>query len=397
MFSAQVVPRSIVLMFAFASLGLAACGIGVTGFPTNARGEEARLYVGTYTGSESGSKGIYTARLDLATGQIKDVEVAAELVNPSFLAIHPAQKFLYSVNEADAIDGKQGGAVTAFAIDPAGKLKRLNQQSSAGAGPCHLVVDGTGKCVLVANYGGGSIAALPIKADGSLGEASSRIQHTGSSVNKQRQESPHAHSINIDKGNRFAFAADLGLDKVLIYKLDAAQGKLTPNDPPSAAVKPGAGPRHFAFHPNGKFAYVINEIDMTVTAFSYAADRGALEPIQTVPTIHDPYEPRFSTAEVRVHPSGKFLYGSNRGHDTIVAFKIDQATGKLTHVENESTQGKTPRNFEIDPTGAFLLAENQDSGTIVVLKIDPATGELSPTGHSATVARPVCIRFLSPR
>jgi 6-phosphogluconolactonase len=356
---------------------------------------ELIVYVGTYTSAKS--QGIYIFRMDLATGALTPAGVATGVKNPSFLAIHPNRKFLYSVSEIADLEGKRTGGVTAFAIDSSsGKLDMLNAQPSEGAGPCHLVVDRTGKTVLVANYGGGSVAALPIGDDGRLGKAASAIQHTGSSVNKKRQESPHAHSINVDPGNRFAVAADLGLDKLLVYRLDAATAKLTPNDPPAASVAPGAGPRHFAFHPNGKFAYVINEIHCTVTAFAYDGQRGALQEIQTITTLPHEVREGYSTAEVVVHPSGKFLYGSNRGHHSIAIFAIDAETGKLTAVAHEPTQGKTPRNFAIDPTGQFLLAENQDSDTIVVFRIDAKTGELKATGHVAEVPTPVCVRFLDP-
>ena len=351
-------------------------------------------YVGTYTGGES--KGIYQFELDLKTGKATAPKLAADVANPSFLAIHPNQKYLYAVGELSDFEGKKGGAVSAFSIDrKSGKLNLLNQESSVGAGPCHLVVDGSGKNVLVANYGGGSVASLPIDAKGRVGEASSFIQHEGSSVNPRRQKGPHAHSINLDKANRFAFAADLGLDKVLIYQFDASNGKLTANDPPSASVSPGAGPRHFAFHPDGKFAYVINEIHLTVTAFEYDNEGAALKTLQTISTLPKGEKgDNFSTAEVQVHPSGRFLYGSNRGHNSIAVFSIDQSTGKLTPVDNEPTQGETPRNFAIDPTGSFLLAENQGSGTIVVFKIDPETGKLSANGTVVEVPSPVCIRMI---
>ena len=354
------------------------------------------VYIGTYTGAKS--KGIYVSRLDAATGKLSVPELAAESVNPSFLAIHPNRRVLYAVGEVGNFGGKKSGALSAFSINPqTGKLTLLNQQPSGGDGPCFVTVDSTGKNVLVANYGGGSVAALPINGEGALGESTAFIQHQGSSVDSQRQKEPHAHSINLDAANHFAFAADLGLDKILVYRFDSAKGTLVANDPPSASVKPGSGPRHFAFHPKGRYAYVINEIKCTVTGFSYDAQRGELKEIQTISTLppQETLKPSYSTAEVQVHPSGKFLYGSNRGHHSIVAFTIDEKTGKLTYVENEPTQGKTPRNFAIDPTGAYLLAENQDSNTIVVLHIDPKTGELTPTGNSIEVPSPVCAKFIS--
>ena len=354
-----------------------------------------RVYIGTYTGEKS--KGIYFSQLEPATGTLTAAALAAEVKNPSFLAIHPNGRFVYSVNEIADLDGKPTGAVSAFAVEPDGRLKLLNQQSSQGTGPCHLVVDSAGKNVLVANYGGGSCAALPVRDDGRLGEATSAIQHQGKSVNPARQEGPHAHSINLDAANRFAFVADLGLDKILIYRFDGASGKLTSNDPPSVSVAPGAGPRHFAFHPSGKFAWVINEIANTVTGFDYDASRGSLKELQTIGTLPADYAGTSHTAEVVVHPSGKFLYGSNRGHDSLAIFTIDAATGRLTAAGNQPTEGKTPRNFAIDPSGRWLLAENQGSGTIAVFAVDSATGKLRPTGQKLEVPAPVCVRFIASR
>ncbi|ODU01220.1 MAG: 6-phosphogluconolactonase [Planctomycetes bacterium SCN 63-9] len=354
-----------------------------------------RVYVGTYTGGKAGSEGIYLLELDPATGALESKGLAGKIVSPSFLAIHPSRKFLYSVNEVGEFGGKPSGAVTAFAIDEAnGSLKQLNQQATVGTGPCHLTVDATGKNLLVANYGSGSVAVLPIAEDGSLRPASSFIQHAGKGANPSRQEGPHAHSINLDAANRFAFAADLGLDKVLIYAFDAAKGTIAPNASPFAKVAPGAGPRHFAFHPGGKLAYVINEMGSTVTAFSYDPAAGSLTEIQTISTLPADFKGQNDTAEIQVHPSGKFVYGSNRGHDSIAVFAVDEKTGKLEFVEARSTEGKVPRNFAIDPTGAFLLAENQDSDTVVVFRIDPATGKLTPTGTKVSVPMPVCIKMI---
>ena len=354
-----------------------------------------RVYFGTYTGKVS--KGIYRSELDLATGKLSPPVLAGEAASPSFLAIAPNQKFLYSVGEISDFGGKKAGAVNAFAIDAAtGNLKLLNQQSSGGPGPCHVVVDREGKNVLVANYGGGSAAVLPIQADGKLSEASSFVQHKGTSVDKGRQEAPHAHSINVDAKNRFAFVADLGLDTVQVYKFDAAKGTLTPNDPPAAKVELGSGPRHFAFHPSGKFAYVINEMLLTVTVFDYDADKGILAPDQTITTLPAGVIDRkgMSTAEVVVHPSGKFLYGSNRGHHSIAIFSINQSTGKLTEVGHQSMGIKTPRNFNIDPTGNYLLVANQDGDSVVVFRVDQDTGKLEPTGSTIEVPMPVCVKFL---
>ncbi|HTN76281.1 MAG TPA: lactonase family protein [Pirellulaceae bacterium] len=353
-----------------------------------------RTYFGTYTGKES--KGIYVSELDLKTGVLKPIELAAELVSPSFLAVHPNGKYIVAVGEIDNFGGKKTGGLTSLAIDPkSGKLTQINQQSSQGTGPCHVSIDKTGQCVMVANYGGGSIAAYPIDpATGKIGEATSAIQHEGSSADKGRQEAPHAHSINVDPANRFAFAADLGLDKILIYKLVPAQGKLASNDPPFVSVKPGNGPRHFAFHPTGKFAYVCNEMTSGITAFAYDADKGSLTELQTLSTLPADYnKPGNSTAEIQVHPSGKFAYVSNRGHDSLAIFAIDQVTGKLTAVGHQSTGGKTPRNFGIDPTGQYIVACNQSTNDVQVLKVDQATGKLTPVGEKISVPSPVCVKF----
>ncbi len=352
-------------------------------------------YFGTYNNAKS--KGIYVSRLDPATGRLSAPELAAEAQRASFLAVHPNRRWLYAVGELQELGGKKSGAVNAFTINPAsGQLTLLNQQSSGGPGPAHLSVDQTGRCVLVANYAGGSVATLPIQADGKLGEVSSFIQHTGSSVNPQRQNEPHAHSINVSSDNRFAFVADLGLDRVFVYRLDADTGKLSPNDPPFTNVAPGSGPRHFAFHPSGRYAYVINEMACTMTAFAYDAKRGALKEVQTLSTLpaEETVKPNYSTAEVQVHPGGKFLYGSNRGHNTIVVFALDETTGKLTRVENVPTQGRTPRNFGIDPGGRFLLAANQGSDTVAVFRIDARSGRLTPTGQIVEVGAPVCVKFV---
>ncbi len=354
------------------------------------------VYFGTYTGPKS--KGIYVSKLDASTGRLQEPRVAAETKSPSFLAVHPNGRVLYAVGEINDFDGKPAGGVSAFAIDAAsGNLTLLNQQTSGGAGPCHLSVDQSGKCVVVANYGGGSVETIAVLPDGKLGKVGSLIQHKGSSVNPSRQKEPHAHSINLSPDNRFAFAADLGLDKVLIYKLDAASATLMPNDPPAASVAPGSGPRHFAFHPGGRFAYVINEMTCTMTAFSYDAKRGELKEVQTLSTLPpgESMKSGYSTAEVVAHPGGKFLFGSNRGHDTIVVFAVDTTTGKLTHVQNQSTLGKTPRNFAVDPTGAWLLAENQGSGTVAVFRIDAQSGKLTHTGQTLDVPTPVCARFVA--
>ena len=379
------------LLLAVAALAAAPWAQQPPGAPAPA---ELRVYIGTYTGAKS--KGIYLSRLNLKTGALSAPALVAETPSPSFLALHPTRDLLYAVNEVDSFAGQATGSVSAFAIDRGGgALRPLNRQPSGGKGPAHIVVDPVGVDVLVANYGGGSVAVLPIEKDGSLRPPSSVIQHTGSSVNPNRQKEPHAHSVNLDAGGRHAYVADLGIDKVMIYGFDAAKGLLTANDPPSVSLPPGSGPRHFAIHPNGRFAYVINELSLTVTAFTRFAATGALTAVQTVSTLPSGTAPNpaFSTAEVQVHPSGKFLYGSNRGHDSITVFAIDEGTGRLTYVESESTQGSTPRGFGIDPTGEFLLAGNQRSDSIVVFRIDRGTGALTPAGVSVEVGAPVCIKF----
>jgi 6-phosphogluconolactonase len=351
------------------------------------------LYIGTYTGGKS--KGIYFSRFDSATGRLTSPELAAATPSPSFLSLGPGGRFLYAVGETANLDGKGGGSISAFSLDAkTGKLTLLNRQSSGGSGPCHLAVDPTGKCLLVANYGSGSIAALSIQADGALTEPGAVVQHQGSSVNPQRQTGPHAHFITPDPANRFALACDLGLDQVLVYRLDVAKSLLAASNPPFAAVKPGAGPRHLAFHPSGRFVFLINEMGSSLTAFAYDAQRGALEELQTISTLPKEFTGTSYCAEVQVHPSGKYVYGSNRGHDSIAVFGFDPATGKLTCLEHQPTQGRTPRHFAIDPTGQWLLAENQDSDSIVVFRLDSKTGRLSPTGHTVSVGAPVCALFV---
>lgn len=372
------------IVTAAAALSAAAFGQGT---PSSSRTGDVLVYFGTYT-NNTASKGVYVSRLDQASGTLSPPQLAAESTSPSFLAVHPTGRFLYTVNEVSTFEGQDSGSVTAFGIDrQTGRLTPLNQQASAGAGPAHLIVDRTGRNVLVANYDGGSVAVLPIEADGRLKPASATVQHSGSSVNPQHQKRPHAHAINLDPENRFAYVPDLGLDKVMIYGFDPQAGSLKANDPPSASVKPGAGPRHIAIHPSGRFAYVINEIDCTLTAFSRNTSGGGLTEIQTVSTLPDgeAIADGYSTAEVLVHPSGRFLYGSNRGHNSIVVFAIDEQSGRVTRVQHEATQGSTPRGFGIDPTGTYLIVGNQRSDSVVVFRIDAKTGRFA---HRAN--RPDC-------
>jgi 6-phosphogluconolactonase len=352
-------------------------------------------YVGTYT-SKTISKGIYAYRFDPEKGQLTSIGIAAETTDPSFLAVHPNGKFLYAVNEIGNFNGGTSGAVSAFAIDSkTGALKFLNQVPTRGAGPCHVSLDKEGAFVLVANYDGGSIASFPVHDDGSLGTTSGFVQHSGSGPNKERQEGPHAHWIGTSPDNRFALAVDLGLDQVIVYGFDPIKGVFTPVLSGFAKVKPGAGPRHLAFHPNGKFAYVLSEMESSVTVFSYQAKTGGLTSLQTISALPKDYSGPKEAAEIVVHPSGKFLYTSNRGHDSIAVFAVDEKKGTLKSLGQVLTGGKTPRHFAIDPTGAYLLAENQESNNIVVFHIDPATGSLTPTGQTIEVPSPVCITFVA--
>ena len=301
---------------------------------------------------------------------------------------------MYSVNEIATLEPKKTGGLTAFALDAkTGKLTFLNQQSSGGPGPCYVSLDRTAKFVLAANYTGGSICCLPILKDGSLAEATAFIQHTGSSVHPN-QKGPHAHSVNLDPANHFAIAADLGLDKLLVYRFNPAKGTLEPNDPPAFDTAKGAGPRHFTFHPNGKFAYVINELDSTVSALHYDAAKGVLKAVQTLSTLPMPFKGN-STAEIVVHPSGKFLYGSNRGHNSIAIFTIDESTGELKAAGHQDKDIKTPRNFALDPTGTWMIVANQDSSSLVVFRVDQKTGQLAPTVNRLEVPRPMCVRFVA--
>ncbi len=341
-----------------------------------------RVYVGTYARGEE--RGIYLLEFRSDTGQLTYRGRVCETESPSFLAMHPNQPVLYAVNETVRPEGTVG----AYRVDSeGGGLTLINEQPSGGATPCHLAVAPSGKHVAVANYSSGTVALFPILPGGGLGEASAVIQHEGHGVNPRRQEGPHAHSVNFDAAGRFVHAADLGVDKLFIYRYDPDHGTLTPGDPPFVAFAPGAGPRHLAFHPSGRYTYVVNELDNTVTAF-----RGT-KCIGSVSTLPADFDGESHTAEIRVHPSGRFLYASNRGHDSIAVFSIDGADGKLTPLEHTPTGGKIPRNFNIDPTGRYLLAANQESSSIVVFRIDPESGLLNPTGRSVSVPSPVCILF----
>ncbi len=361
------------------------------------------VYVGTYTGEPTKSKGIYLFWLRTGGNEVSQnttlvpLGVAAETESPSFLTLDLKRRLLFCANETDSFNGKPGGGVSAFSIDPTtGKLKLINQQSSMGNGPCHVVLDKAGKNLFVANYDSGSVAVLPVSTDGHLGEASCVIQDTGNGPNHARQKGPHAHCVTLSPDNRFAFVCDLGTDKVMIFKFDAEHGQLTPNDPPFVQVKPGAGPRHLVFHPNGKFAYLINEIGSTISAFAYDDKTGALKELQTVSSLPGDYHGPNKAAEIGIAPSGKFLFASNRGHETIVLFAIDSDKGTLNWVEEQNTGGKTPRHFGIQPSGEHLAICNQDSNTVLVCGIDPGDGHLKPSGVFADVPSPACAVFLPP-
>lgn len=345
----------------------------------SAQGQEKyRVYLGTYTGEKS--KGIYQCELNVKDGSLSEATLVGETSSPSFLAFHPNKNFVYAVNENEA-------NVSAFAIDDkTGRLTFLNSQPSQGGAPCHLVVDPTGKNVLVANYSGGSCICIPIIADGKLGPASSFQQHVGPRTN--------GHSIHVDKANKFALCCDLGLDKVIIYAFDAAKGTLTPHG--SFDTPKGAGPRHFAWHPDGKTAYINGESDLTIIACDYHADKGVLTQKQVLSTLPaDVVRKGGSTAETVVHPSGKFVYVSNRDpYNSIAIFSIESKTGELKAVGHQAAGVKTPRNFAIEPTGKYMLVANQSGGDVIVFQIDPSTGKLTPTGAKVLVDSPVCVRFM---
>lgn len=352
-----------------------------------------RVYIGTYTRGES--KGIYSFALDTGAGTLVPEGLMAETPNPSFLAIHPDGNYLYACNELDKFNDQPSGALTAFSINPAnGRLDKLNDTATGGTGTCHANISHKGKFIVAANYGSGSCCAFALGKDGKLGERTAFHQHTGSSADAGRQSSPHAHSVNFDAKNKHVIVADLGLDQVKVYNFDAKKGTMVPNDPPFTMVKPGSGPRHFTFHPSGKFAYVINEMACTVTGFNWDEKKGTLTEFETVTTLPVPVRRGFSTAEVVAHPNGRFLYGSNRGHNTIAVFQVNPVDGKLTTVEHKSTMGEVPRNFAIDPTGQYLIAANQNTHTIVLFWINTATGALEQLGHPYPVPSPVCVRYL---
>ncbi|MHB8646036.1 MAG: lactonase family protein [Thermomicrobiales bacterium] len=363
------------------------------------------IYVGTYTDPAMRGKaeGISVYRLDPSSGALTHVRTIAGVPNPSFLAIDPSRRFLYACNETETYQGRAGGGVSALALDAAtGSLTARNTQPTHGTFPAHLTVDPTGAYVLVANYGSGNVAVYPIGSDGDLGAMSDLVQNTGSGPNSARQKGPHAHMITFDLSGRYTLLVDLGIDKTLVYRLDTTTGRLHPHmivtdrgvtEQSCGQAAPGVGPRHIAFHPTNRYAYVINELGSTIDVFAWDAARGTLDRRQTITTLPAGFTGKSTTAEIVVHPSGRFLYGSNRGHDSIAVFIIDEASGTLTARGHTPTQGKEPRSFTLDPTGGYLLAANQHSDTVVTFQIDRTTGALTPTGNSAHVLTPVCLLF----
>jgi 6-phosphogluconolactonase len=347
------------------------------------------VYVGSYTRSGH-SEGIHIFQRDPATGKLSHLQTVPG-TDPSFLAFDPSRRFLFAVSEGLGLDG---GGVVSFAIDPStGGLTQLSQQPTVGGEPCHLTCDPTGRWLVVVNHEHGSVVVFPVLPDGRLGPRSDFQQHVGSGPGPT-QAGPHAHFVSFDPPGRHVLVADKGIDKVMIYQLDTSAGKLVPNDPPFGVMHSGAAPRHLAFHPNGRYLYVNGEADMTITAFSYDDQAGALSELQVLPTLPAGADREgVSTAQIMVEPSGGFVYVSNRGHDTIAIFAIDQASGRLTAVGHASTLGKTPRNFNIEPSGTYLYAGNQNSNTIVQFRIDHATGQLVPTGEVTPAGAPVCIIF----
>lgn len=350
------------------------------------------LYAGTYTSGRS--KGIYILEFDINTGSIIQKNFCTDIENPSFLVLSRNKKYLYAVSEIGNYENEKSGGIYAYKIDQENhSLHFINSVSSNGAHPCHLTIDRNDKYVIAANYTGGNISVIKIDDDGSLGERTDFIQHYGKSVNKSRQEAPHTHSVNIDASNKFVVAADLGIDKLMLYKFDDVNGKLNPAEQIYLETKRGAGPRHFTFHPNGKSAFVINELDCTITALHFNPIDYLLEPIETVSTLPDDFKGENTCADIHVHPNGKFVFGSNRGHDSITVFSFDETNGKLSLIQHQSTLGRTPRNFAIDPSGKFLLAANQNSDSIIIFSIDQLTGKLSATNQKIEIPSPVCLIF----
>lgn len=355
---------------------------------------EIRVYFGTYTGS--GSEGIYTATMDIETGKLSEATLAATNSRSPFLAIHPKGTLLYSISEIEEKDGSKSDAVSAYFIRKDGSLSLINQQPSMGAGPAHVSLDKTARTLLLANYWGGSVTSYPINSIGGLGAPVSAIQHVGSSIHKGRQDEPHAHSINVDPSNQRAYVADLGLDKIKIYKLDPKSAFLDEDSSTSISTPAGGGPRHLVFSTSGEFAYTNLEMTSQVAVLKHDSETGDMSVIQTLSTLpQDADGSHNSTAEIQLHPSGKFLYVSNRGHNSIAIYSVDPETGLLSYSKNESSKGNIPRNFGIDPSGKFMVVANQDSNDVYVFSINQKTGHLSWTGSRIEVPTVVCVRFVS--
>jgi len=356
---------------------------------------ETRVYVGTFAQTEGQAKdeGIYAFRVGPRLVEWSLFQRVPDLLHPSYLATHPSGRYLYAATRPEETEGQPGGAICAFAIEPAtGTLTYLNRQPSHGFGPCYVSVERSGRYVLAANYRSGSVAMLPIRADGSLGPANDWIQHAGKGPHPN-QDGPHAHCIVPDPSNRYALVCDLGLDRVFIYRLDLERGKLVPNEPPCAFFKPGAGPRHLAFHPSGHLVYVIAELDSTLTVCTWEGDSGRLELIQSISTLPVGWVGNNATADVHLSPSGRFVYGSNRGHDSLAIFAVDEQSGHIRPIGWEPTRGRTPRNFALDPSGRYLFVANQDSGNIVAFRLEDGGGRLMPTGDEIGVPAPTCVLF----
>lgn len=355
------------------------------------------VYVGTFTG-DTGAEGISVLDLDLSSGTLSHVQTVPGLISPSFLALHPTGRFLYAVERQWSTERTDVGAVSAFAVDRAtGHLAPVNRKPSGGVSPAHVSVHSSGRFVFAAHYASGQVAVLPVSDDGRLADPSHVVQHDGRGPAPARQDGPHAHFVLPDPSGRLVFVCDLGIDRVQIYRLDQASGRLAPAAHPYAQVSSGAGPRHLAFHPSGHLAYVINELDSTISAFALDQGRGALSIIQTVSTLPDGFAGTSHTAHILVHRSGRFVYGSNRGHDSIAIFAVDPDSGRLSLVGHEPSGGRTPRTFTVDPAGDLLLAANQGSGTIVTFRIDGMSGRLTPTGHAFETPSPVCLVCASDR
>jgi 6-phosphogluconolactonase len=350
------------------------------------------VFIGTYTEHEgSQSKGIHMYRMNLSSGELTFQNEAIGILNPSYFAIHPDQKHLYAVNEVQNFAGEDGGGVSAFSIDPtSGELELLNARSSRGKDPCHISIEQSGRFALVANYSSGNVAMLPIHADGQLGPATDVVQHAGSSIDPERQTAPFAHSTMPDPTNRFAVAADLGADKLVIYAMDLENGKL--NKHAEVQVKPGAGPRHSIFHPDGRYFYVFNELNSTVIVYRYDPEAGRLEEVQTISALPSGFKGKSLGADLHIY--GSYLYASNRKHDSLAWFRIDEESGQLSYRGEVPSGGKVPRGFGIDPSGSFLLAANEKSDNVVVFQIDPSTGKPIETGQEAKVSHPVCVKFI---